>query len=99
MREYDSINPKVLNPIMNRSYSVMDREQAHAVMLGEGYDQVVIEMLERWSAGSGPDFGTGYTHVPNGPNDHYWRLIVAEGIWYFQYVDHSPRVDTQETAC
>lgn len=60
-------------------------------MLGEGYNQLAIEMLERWSAGSGPDFGSGYTHTPNGPNDHYWRLIVAEGVWYFQYVDYSPR--------
>lgn len=94
----EGLDPRIAHPIMDRTPRPIDRELAHIVWTAEGYTDKTFVEFEALSVGHSLDRSIGLTHASKTPNDHFWRLLVAEGQWYFQYTDYSPP-ETSQTAC
>lgn len=83
---------RVRQPIMDRTPRPIDRFAANQMVRAMGYDgDAAFLLVEQQSAERSLEQALGFTHVPENAQDHYWRLLCADGIWYFQYTDYSPR--------
>lgn len=83
---------KVRDVIMDRTPRPIDRAVAWAMWRELGYGVTTFENLERESlVYKNVATAMGMTHTPENAQDHYWRLLCADGVWYFQFVDYSPR--------
>jgi len=86
---------KVRSVIMDRTLRPLDREVAQAMFMELGFGKIVFLSAETQSWGRTQDNCSGFTHTPENAQDHYWRLLCIDKVWYFQFVDYSPRAKSQ----
>ena len=97
MSEPEGIPPRswVRKPIMDRTPRPIDRFIASQMVQAMGYQgDTAFLLVEKDSVGRELGRAMGFTHVPENAQDHYWRLLCADGVWYFQFVDYSPREES-----
>jgi hypothetical protein len=86
---------RVRDVIMDRTSRPIDRDVALGMVLEMGYSRLLFlsEEAQSWSRMLGN--GLGFVHTPECAQDHYWRLECVDRQWYFQFVDYSPRIQTE----
>ena len=65
----------------------IERDTAWGIWSSAGYDRWTFVLTENESYERTFANPSGYTHAKTAPNDHYWRIVVVAGRWYFAITD------------